>query len=154
MLLLTAVVWAAGNGTARAELPSDVPDRVRIAIGGLAANAYTEAALGSTTAGLGASVNFEDVFDLPESKETWRFELNWRLSKRQVIDLGYLQLNRSGSRALEDDVEWGRFIFHANAKVTAGFDTRFPYAARMISVRGDGYGSQTASSGPLGSPTG
>ena len=127
--LLAAVLGAAGTGTARAELPGDVPDKVRIAIGGLAANAYTDAAYSSTRAGVGASVNFEDIFDLPESKKTGRFELNWRLNQRQFLDFGYLQLNRSGSRVLEEDVEWGDFIFQADGKVTAGFDTSFPYVA-------------------------
>jgi hypothetical protein len=128
-LLLAAALETAGTVPARAEVPGDVPDKVRIAIGGLAADTYTDAALGSTTAGLGASVNFEDIFDLPESKNTWRFDLNWRLNKRQFLDFGYLQLNRSGSRVLEQDVEWGDFTFLANGKVTAAFDTDFPYVA-------------------------
>jgi len=129
MLLLAAVLGAAGTVPARAELPGDVPDKVRIAIGGMAANAYTDAAYSSTTAGLGASINFEDIFDLPESKTTWRFELNWRLNKRQFIDFGYLKLDRSGSRILQEDINWGDFVFLANGKVTAGFDTEFPYVA-------------------------
>ena len=93
------------------------------------ADAYTDAALGSTQAGIGATVNFEDIFDLPESKKAARFELNWHVAKRQFIDFGYLELNRSGSRVLQQDVEWGDFIFQANGKVTATFDTNFPYAA-------------------------
>ena len=128
-VLLSALACLAGTGRARAENPGDVPDKVRFAIGGLFADAYTDAALGSTTAGLGATINFEDIFDLPESKKTGRFELNWRLNKRQFIDFGYFELNRSGSRILQEDVEWGDFIFQANGTVTAGFDTNFPYAA-------------------------
>jgi hypothetical protein len=129
VLLLASVLGVAGTTPARAEVPGDVPDKVRISIGGMAANAYTDAALGSTTAGIGASVNFEDIFDLPESKNTWRFELNWRLNKRQFLDFGYLELNRSGSRVLEQDINWGDFVFQANGKVTATFDTNFPYLA-------------------------
>jgi hypothetical protein len=128
-LLFAALVGLTGTGKARAELPGDVPDKVRFAIGGMFADAYTDAALGSTTTGLGATINFEDIFDLPESKKTARFELNWRINKRQFIDFGYLELNRSASRILTQDVEWGDFIFQANGKVTAGFDTNFPYAA-------------------------
>src|SRR6185436_7739797 len=71
MLLLAAVLGAAGTAPAQAGLPGDVPDKVRIAIGGVSANAYTDAALGSTTAGVGASVNFEDIFGLPDSKNIW-----------------------------------------------------------------------------------
>jgi len=127
--LLCSAVWAASTGASRAELPGDVPDKVRIAIGGVAADAYTDAALSSSSAGVGASINFEDIFDLPENKETLRFELNWRITKRQFIDFGYFELNRSGSRILEEDVEWGDFIFLADGQVTATFDTNFPYAA-------------------------
>jgi len=129
LLLLSALLAGAGTGSARAEVPGDVPDKIRISIGGLAADAYTDAALGSTTSGLGASINFEDIFDLPENKETGRIELNWRINKRQFLDFGYFRLNRSGSKVVEQDINWGDFIFLANGKVTAGFDTNFPYAA-------------------------
>jgi hypothetical protein len=112
-----------------AGLPGDVPEKFRIGIGGMAADTYTDAALGSTTAGIGASVNFEDIFNLPESKDVWRFEVNWHINKRQFIDFGYLELNRVGSRILQQDVQWGDFIFQSNGKVTAGFESNFPYAA-------------------------
>jgi hypothetical protein len=129
ILLLSAIVGLAGTGKARAEMPGDVPDKVRIAVGGMFADAYTDAALGSTTAGIGATINFEDIFDLPESKKAARFELNWRINKRQFLDFGYLELNRSGSKVLTEDVEWGDLVFEANGKVTASFDTNFPYVA-------------------------
>lgn len=112
-----------------AELPGDVPDKIRIAAGGMAADTYTDAGLGSTSAGIGASINFEDIFNLPESKDVWRFELNWRINKRQFLDFGYLELNRSGSRIIQQDVSWGDFVFLTNAKVTAGFESNFPYVA-------------------------
>lgn len=123
LLLLAAV------GVARAEMPGDVPDKIKIAIGGMGANAYTDAGLSSTSAGIGATINFEDIFDLPEDKNVFRFELNWRVAKRQHIDFGYLELNRSGSRILQEDVEWGDFTFNAGGFVTASFDTNFPYVA-------------------------
>jgi hypothetical protein len=128
-LLFAALIGLAGTGQARAEMPGDVPDKVRFAVGGIFADAYTDAALGSTTAGVGATINFEDIFDLPESKKAARFELNWRINKRQFLDFGYLELNRSGSRILTEDVQWGDFIYHADGKVTASFDTNFPYVA-------------------------
>jgi hypothetical protein len=128
-LCLTAILVVIGTGAAHAELPGDVPGKVRFALGGLAADTYTDAALGSTTAGVGASINFEDIFGLPESKSTWRFELNWRINKRQFLDFGYFELNRSGSKVLEEDAEWGDFVFLADGEVAASFDTSFPYVA-------------------------
>jgi hypothetical protein len=114
---------------ARADMPGDVPDKVRFEIGGMGASAFTDAAVGSKTAGLGATVNFEDIFNLPESKSVARFDLSWRIAKRQYLDFGYVKIDRSGSRVIDEDVEWKDFTFHAGAKVTAGFNTDFPYAA-------------------------
>ena len=128
-VVLAAIAAFMGIGSARAELPGDVPDKYRFSIGGIAADVYTDAALGSTEAGIGASVNFEDIFDLPVSKSTWRAEFNWRIKKRQFLDFGYFQLNRSGGRILQQDVEWGDFTFPADLQVNATFDTTFPYAA-------------------------
>src|SRR6185295_12305212 len=44
-------------------------------------------------------------------------------------DFGYLELNRSGSRIIDQDVEWGDFTFNAGGKVTASFKSDFPYVA-------------------------
>src|SRR5262249_12746198 len=41
----------------------------------------------------------------------------------------YLELNRSGSRIIEQDVDWGDFIFQTGADVKATFNTNFPYGA-------------------------
>lgn len=129
VLLGLLVLPGVAAAPALADMPGDVPDRWRLSLGGIAADAYTDAALGSTTAGVGATINFEDIFDLPENNSIWRFEANWHINKRQYIDFGYFQLNRSGSRILEQDVEWGDFVFLANGRVTAEFKSSFPYAA-------------------------
>jgi len=128
--LIAMTVLAAATATpARAGIPGDVPDKVRIGIGGLAAETYTDAGLGSTTSGIGGSVNFEDIFNLPESKDVGRMEVNWHLNKRQFLDVGYFRLNRVGSRIVQQDVDWGDVTFLAGGKVTAGFKSSFPYVA-------------------------
>jgi hypothetical protein len=109
--------------------PGDVPDKVRFDLGGMLAEAYTDGGLGSTTAGVGAGINFEDTFDLPGNKSTFRVDLSWRVAKRQFMDFGYFSLDRSGSKTLEEDVEWGDLIYHAGSHVSARFKSNFPYAA-------------------------
>jgi len=126
---VVAALMLAFATLARAEMPGDVPDKVRISIGGMAADAYTDAGLGSVSAGIGASINFEDTFGLDENKSVVRGELNWHVTKRQFLDFGYLRLNRAGSRVIDQDVSWGDFIYHAGANVRAGFQSQFPYAA-------------------------
>lgn len=128
-LIVAAIVVLAAAGPARAEIPGDVPDKVRLSFGGIAAETYTDAGLASTSAGVGASVNFEDIFNLPVSKDTWRVELNWHMNKRQFMDFGYFELNRAGSRIIQQDVNWGNVTFNAGADVTAKFESNFPYVA-------------------------
>ena len=125
---LLAVVTFAGPPLL-ADMPGDVPERWRLSVGGMAADTFTEAALGSSSAGIGVTVNFEDIFDLPESKSVWRAEASWKVAKRQYIDFGYIEINRTATNLIEQDVNWGDFVYKANSTVTAGFDSTFPYAA-------------------------
>jgi hypothetical protein len=110
-------------------LPGEVPDKVRFSIGGMAADAFTEAALSSSTAGIGATVNFEDIFDLPENKKVARAYGYWHFLERQYLDVGYVDIDRSGRKVIDEDVEWGDFQFGAGSDITAGFRTQFPYIA-------------------------
>lgn len=129
--LLLALVAAAAGAASRtyADMPGDIPDKFRFELGGMAADTFTEGGLGSKTAGIGATINFEDIFDLPESKNVWRVDGYWHFAKRHYLDVGYVEINRSGSRVIQEDVEWGDFIFTAGGSVTAGFDSTFAYAA-------------------------
>src|SRR5262245_28890546 len=128
LVAAAALAFLAIVAPARADMPGDTKDTFRISIGGMAADAFTEASL-STQGGLGATVNFEDIFDLPVSKKVARVSGYWHFLERQYLDFGYVDIDRSGQRIIEQDVEWGDFIFHAGASVTAGFKTQFPYAA-------------------------
>jgi hypothetical protein len=130
MALTTAAALALTVTTAvHADMPGDVPDKVKIGIGGIVATAYTDGALGSTTAGVGASVNFEDSFGLPESRDIARTEIEWHVAKRQFVDFGFFRLARSGNRTIDRDVSWGDFIFQSGAIVDARFETDFSYVA-------------------------
>lgn len=114
---------------AMADVP-DVPDHYRFYIGGVFAVAYTDGGLGSADAGVAAGINFEDTFDMPESRDIVHAEFNWRINKgRHFIDVGYMGLNRDGTNTLEEDLEWGDFVYLANSEVTGRFKSTFPYAA-------------------------
>lgn len=133
--LLTAIAGltlasAAGLSTVRAEpFAGDVPDRVWIDLGGSYNDVSTNVALQGPR-GIGVIVNFEDVFDVPGSKTTLRLVGTVRITdKRSRIDFGYVNINRSGSRVLQYDVEFGDYTFQAGAEATARFQTQFSYAA-------------------------
>ena len=113
---------------ARAEF-AGVPDKIQLWIGGQAASFTTEGGLSLADAGTGVSINFEDIFDLPGSKQSLRGEGTWRITGRSLLDFGLVQFNRSHSVVSDRDVEWGEYTFQEGAYVTATFDSRFVYAA-------------------------
>ncbi len=112
-----------------ADMPGDVPDRFRIDLGGMSSASSTQAAVGSTSAGIGATVNFEDIFDIPEGDDVLRFAASWHFAERQYLDFGYVEINRGGSRVLQENIDWGEFVFEAGGRVGATFKADFPYLA-------------------------
>ena len=112
-----------------AEMPGDRADTFRITIGGMAADSFTEAALSSSSAGIGATVDFEDIFDLPVNKKVGRLSGYWHYMDRQFLDFGYVEISRTGLKTLDQDVNWGDFTFGATTDMETKFRTRFPYAA-------------------------
>jgi len=127
--LVLCALLAGVASPALAMLPGDVPDKWRFSIGGMAADAFTEAALSSSSAGVGVTVNFEDVFDLPANKTVGRLEGYWHINERQFLDFGYVDISRKGQRILDQDVNWGDYTFGTNSDVTTEFKTQFPYVA-------------------------
>ena len=126
--LIAAALMAGTASHARADF-CDVTDHVQVSVGGMAAELVTQASLVPESVGAGASVDFESLFNIPGNKQAVRLDGYWRFAERHYVDFGYVQFNRSGSRAIDEDVTWGDFTFQAGAFVTATFDTRFPYAA-------------------------
>jgi hypothetical protein len=111
------------------DFAGDVPDRVWIDVGGAANDVSTDVALRGPN-GIGATINFEDVFDLPGNKTTARMFGTVRISpKRRWIDFGYVSIDRTGTRVLDADVTFGDYTFQEGAEVAARFSTQFVYAA-------------------------
>lgn len=127
--LVLCALLAGVASPALAILPGDVPDKWRFSIGGMAADISTQAALSSTTAGLGATINFEDAFDLPVTKNVFRADAYWHINERQFLDFGYVDISRKGEKTLDQDINWGDYTFGTGADVTTEFKTTFPYVA-------------------------
>jgi len=121
---------AVSSSPLRAEdFATDVPDLVWIDVGGAVNDVTTDMSL-TGPRGLGVSVNFEDVFDLPVNKTTGRMFGTARISaKRRYIDFGYVDIDRSGSKVITEDINWGDYTFLADGEVGASFRTQFIYAA-------------------------
>jgi hypothetical protein len=128
--VVACLVLLAVPAVVRAEdFAVDVPNRIWVDFGGSTNDISTTASL-SGEAGVGASIDFEDVFNLPGNKNTFRLFGTWRISEmRRYIDFGFVNINRSGSRIVQDDIVWGDNVFQAGGEVTADFKTQFVYVA-------------------------
>jgi hypothetical protein len=130
--IAAAVVFAgaAALSAVRAEpFAGDVPTLVWIDAG-WSDNEISTAASFVGPNGLGATIDFEDVFDMPGQRSTARMFGTARISpNRRYIDFGYVDINRGGTRNLDQDLDWGGATIHQGSAVEANFNTGFIYAA-------------------------
>lgn len=82
----------------------------------------TEARLTSSTLGAGAIINFEDSLGVGDDKEVPGFMARWRIGERWRIEAEYFELNRSATRTIDRDIQWGDVLFPVNAQVSTKFD--------------------------------
>ena len=127
LLMVAALVIAA---PAHAEEFADkIPDLVWLDVGGTFSEVTTTAGLTGPN-GVGLAIDFEEIFDLPGSKTNFQIQGTARISeKRRHMDFGYVNIKRSGTDVIDQDITWGDFTLIANANVTAKFNTEFIYAA-------------------------
>ena len=124
--LAGAVVFSPAHAD---DFAGDVPDLVWIDVGGAFNAVSTDVTLRGPN-GIGATINFEDIFDLPGTKTTARMFSTVRISpKRRHMDFGYVDIGRSGTRVLDESVEFGDYTFEAGGRVATRFATQFAYAA-------------------------
>jgi hypothetical protein len=127
--LVVGLCLLAIPAVARADDFGKVPTKLWVDFGGSTNDLSTSAAL-TGQAGAGVAIDFEDVFDLPGTKNTFRLFGTWRISaNRRYMDFGYVSINRSGGKIIDEDINWGDYVFAAGARVDAEFNTRFIYAA-------------------------
>ncbi len=91
--------------------------RIHLELGGMFASFDTQAGLSATKSGLnvGAMLDFEQIFNVPVNKTTFRGDGWWRVGKKSRIDFGYDQFTREGQRTLTEDITWGDYTIKANA---------------------------------------
>lgn len=114
---------------ARADFPEGIPDKIRFGAGGMWTVNSTSGAVGREQGGVGVYVNLEDVFNLPGERNVFAGTAEWRVKGKHSIDFGYTGVNRESSRVIEQNVEWGNYVFTGGAKVDFKWNLRFPYVA-------------------------
>ena len=119
-LLLTMSLSA----VAAAQVPVNpaLQDKFYFAIGAFSPRTTTEAQLNSSSLGLGTNITFEDSLDIAERKSVPILSGRWRLGERWRIEAEYFELNRSGNRVIDRDIQWGDVVYPVNTQVSSSFD--------------------------------
>ena len=120
-IALVALLLAA---PAVAQVPDHpaLSDRFYFGAGVFFPKTTTQAQLDSNRLGVGTNVDFEQSLDMARSKTVPSFFGRWRFGERWRLDAEYFELNRSGERTLDRDVQWGELVFPAGSGVTSQFD--------------------------------
>ncbi|MBK9062890.1 MAG: hypothetical protein IPL89_06795 [Acidobacteria bacterium] len=128
--LALAPASALATDVAFSEFPEAVDKPVVIQLAGVWNSFDTQARLDVSRGGLatiGTTLDMEKLFGVPTTQVDFRGDGSWRFSKRNYIDFGYSSLNRSGTRAIEEDVVWNGYTYKAGATVDGKFDNYYAY---------------------------
>lgn len=72
----------------------------------------------------GAAIDAEDALGLDEQTSTFVLALQYRFNRRHSLGLSFTELDRSANRVIDEEVEWGDYVFRAHGEVATELDTR------------------------------
>lgn len=129
-MLLPAVILASQVASIRVEAAASeaVPnhpllsDRFSFELGVYYPKSSTDASLGPSSGGAGVSVDFEDTLGLDDRKLVGLAGFAWRMTERWRLEVEYFKLNRSATRTLGTQVDWGDEFFPAGSTVNSEYD--------------------------------
>lgn len=125
--VLLSIIGVAAALPVLAQSP-DVPDhpalrdKFYLGAGVFLPKTSTSAQLNSSTLGIGTNVDFERTLGFEDSKSVPAFFGRWRFGERWRLEAEYFELNRSGTRTLNRDIQWGDRVFAANSQLSSTFD--------------------------------
>lgn len=130
-LLLLAVTAACAGP----EYPVEAPwHRAGLSLGGALNSSFdTNIRLDSATLGRGTDLSFEDDLGLSSTDQVFRIDAYYRIDRRNRIDVGYFELDRSATETLGRDVQFGDAVIPIFTEVTSEFDTEVLQAAYRYS---------------------
>ncbi|MEL1256039.1 hypothetical protein AAEO57_19770 [Flavobacterium sp. DGU38] len=120
-------------------IPEDLPwhaRRFKFTAGAFFPVNNTEVKVGSNDGDFGNSIDFEKDLGFNKSSESFTGTFEWRISRRSRLGAEYFYLNRTSTKRLEKDIEFGDHTYPVNATVSAFMDNhiaRITYGYAFIS---------------------
>jgi hypothetical protein len=97
-------------------------DTVYFSVGMFHPKTSTSTQLDSTTHGVGTNIDFERALGMQTQEGVPDFFLRWRVTDRWRFDAGYFELNRSGDKVIDREINWGDQTYSVGAEVKSKFD--------------------------------
>lgn len=97
-------------------------DRFILDLGGFYFQTSTQASLAPSGGGVGVVVDFENSLGLEERNWGGLGGFLWRMSERWRLEVEYFEVNRSASRTLSKQIEWGDQVYPVGTTVSSAYD--------------------------------
>jgi hypothetical protein len=97
-------------------------DRFYVSVGAFVPKTSTSAQLNSSTLGLGTNIDFEQALGMTTQKTLPDFFARWRFADRWRVEAEYFQINRTGDKVTQNQIQWGDVTFPVNTQIQSKFD--------------------------------
>jgi hypothetical protein len=98
-------------------------DRFRLTAGGFVPVTTTDLQVGVQGGINGTPINLEKDLGFANASFTFLANFQWRISRRSRLNLNYYNIPRKATHTLDKDITFKDTTFHANATVSAYFNT-------------------------------
>lgn len=108
--------------------------RFRVTAGAFFPLNNTEIRVDGNNGNIGTKVDLEDDLGFNKSSSSFMGTFDWRISRRSRLGFEYFVLNRSSSKTLEREINFGDHTYNVNARVSAFFDIQIARVAYGYSI--------------------
>ena len=83
----------------------------------------TNTLMGAENSGLGAYLDTNELLDMESSVTVARLDGYWRFTPHQRLEFGYYNINRTGTKVLNQNIEWDGEVFAVGTNVNSDLKT-------------------------------
>ncbi|MFH6993473.1 hypothetical protein [Flavobacterium sp. FlaQc-48] len=84
----------------------------------------TQIQVGSNNGNHGTEIDLEDDLGFSKSSTSFMGTFDWRISRRSRLGFEFFALDRSSTKTLEKEIDFGEHTYNINTRVTALFDVQ------------------------------
>lgn len=84
----------------------------------------TQIQVGTNNGNHGTEIDLEDDLGFSKSSASFLGTFDWRISRRSRLGFEFFALNRSSSKSLERQIDFGEHTYNVNTRVSALFDVQ------------------------------